>query len=70
LHLQALFSEGISGFPWYLYAGAGGLLFLFGKTVASIATDAIQAIEVEDAAEAAALELKESDSKAKDKPLM
>jgi hypothetical protein len=53
-----------------LYAGAGGLLFLFGKTVASIATDAIQAIEVEDAAEAAALALKESDSKAKDKPLM
>lgn len=41
---KALFAEGLSGFPWYLYAGAGGLLFLFGKTVASIATDAIKAI--------------------------
>jgi hypothetical protein len=59
-----LFSEGIGGFPWYLYAGAGGLLFLFGKTVASIATDAIKAIESEEAAEAAtALALKESEKK-------
>lgn len=45
-------------------------MFLFGKTVASIATDAIQAIEVEDAAEAVALALKESDSKTKEKPLL
>ena len=59
-----MFSEGIGGFPWYLYAGAGGLLFLFGKTVASIATDAIKAIELEEAAEvAAALALKESEKK-------
>lgn len=59
-----MFSEGIGGFPWYLYAGAGGLLFLFGKTVASIATDAIKAIELEEAAEvAAALALKEGDKK-------
>ena len=60
-----MFSEGIGGFPWYLYAGAGGLLFLFGKTVASIASDAIKAIESEEAAEAAAavLALKEGDKK-------
>lgn len=59
-----MFSEGIGGFPWYLYAGAGGLLFLFGKTVASIATDAIKAIELEEAAEvAAALALKEGEKK-------
>ena len=59
-----MFSEGIGGFPWYLYAGAGGLLFLFGKTVASIATDAIKAMESEEAAEAAtALALKESEKK-------
>lgn len=61
--LQALFSDGISGFPWYLYAGAGGFLFLFGKTVANIATDMIKAIEVEEEADAAALLAKEKEVK-------
>ena len=64
---QALFSEGISGFPWYLYAGAGGLIYLFGKTVAGIATDAIREIELEDAAEAAALDLADQEAKKKNK---
>ena len=58
-----MFSEGLSGFPWYLYAGAGGLIFLFGKTVASIATDMIKAIETEEAADAAALLAKENESR-------
>ena len=58
-----MFSEGISGFPWYLYAGAGGFLFLFGKTVANIATDMIKAIEVEEAADAEALLAKEKKTK-------
>ena len=61
--VQALFSDGISGLPIYAYAAAGGLLFFFGKTVANIATDAIKQIELEDAAEAAALLVKEKDRK-------
>ena len=44
-----------------MYAGAGGLIFLFGKTVASIATDMIKAIEVEEAADAAAQLAKENE---------
>mmetsp|Transcript_13070 Transcript_13070/g.12664 ORF Transcript_13070/g.12664 Transcript_13070/m.12664 type:complete len:117 (+) Transcript_13070:1498-1848(+) len=50
---KALFAEGLSGFPWYLYAGAGAGIFLFGKTVAGIASDTIKQIEIEEAAEVA-----------------
>jgi hypothetical protein len=43
------------------------LIYLFGKTVAGIATDAIREIELEDAAEAAALELADQEAKKKNK---
>jgi uncharacterized membrane protein YdjX (TVP38/TMEM64 family) len=43
---KALFSEGLSGFPWYLYVVAGLGLALFGKIVTKFATDTI-AVEYE-----------------------
>jgi hypothetical protein len=38
----------LGSFPWYVYAGAGGLLFLFGNTVARIATETLKAIQEEE----------------------
>jgi uncharacterized membrane protein YdjX (TVP38/TMEM64 family) len=43
---KALFSDGLSGFPWYLYVVAGLGLALFGKIVTKFATDTI-AVEYE-----------------------
>ena len=53
--LQALFSaEGLGSLPWYVYLGAGGLLFLFVNTVARIATETLKGMEDEEAAAKAA----------------
>jgi uncharacterized membrane protein YdjX (TVP38/TMEM64 family) len=49
---KAIFSsENISSLPWYAYLGGGALVLLFGSTVASIASSALQQIEIEEAAE-------------------
>ena len=45
---KALLEHHGGSLPWYMYAGVGALIFLAGKTIAKVASDAVKQAQMEE----------------------